>query len=113
MNSYYCRQSTDGLAGQALVGNGWPVLISWSFSDSELQNLSTQLDRFPMAGRYYASPMLQNSHVFLWCTSGKPMVSHHTFISGTQFSCLVKGNTTQTWFRKKWYLNHWAQQLES
>jgi hypothetical protein len=34
-------------------------------SDSELQNLSTQLSKFPLAGCYHTSPMLQNFHSFL------------------------------------------------
>jgi hypothetical protein len=31
-------------------------------TDSELQNLSTQLAGFPLEGHYYASPVLQSSH---------------------------------------------------
>ena len=33
-----------------LVGNGRPILISWRLFHSELQNLSTQLAKFPLAG---------------------------------------------------------------
>jgi hypothetical protein len=29
MNTHYCQQGTSGLASQALVGNDWPILISW------------------------------------------------------------------------------------
>jgi hypothetical protein len=36
----------------------WLVLTSWRLSDSELQNLSTQLAKFPLAGRHHTSPML-------------------------------------------------------
>jgi hypothetical protein len=32
----------------------------------------------------------------LWCTSGKPTLYLHTFLSGTQLSCHVKENTIQT-----------------
>ena len=31
-------------------------------SDSELQNLSTELSKFLLAGHYHASPMLQNTY---------------------------------------------------
>lgn len=57
------------LATQALVA--WPAMhsramtdlfLSHGDSDSELQNLSTQLARFPLAGRYHTSPMLQILH---------------------------------------------------
>jgi hypothetical protein len=37
-----------------------PALTSWRLSDSELQNLSTQLTKFPLACCYHASLMLQN-----------------------------------------------------
>ena len=84
------------LAIHALAGNDWPDFILWRLSDSELQNLSTQLTKFPLVGRYHASPMLQNSHGLLWCTSGKPTLCHCTFLSGTQSSCSRKENTTQT-----------------
>ena len=40
----------------------WLVLISWRLSDSELQNLSTQLADFSLVGQYHASPMLQIPH---------------------------------------------------
>ena len=86
-------------AGQLCTGsNGQPVLISWRLSDSELQNLSTQLTKFPLVGRYHTIPMLQNSHGLLWCTCGKSTLCCRTFLSGTQSSCPTKENT-QTQFR--------------
>ena len=36
------------------------LLLSCGDSEAELQNLSTQLSRFPFAGRYQASPILQS-----------------------------------------------------
>jgi hypothetical protein len=50
---------------------GWPAIhwqtkanlfLSRGDTDSGLQNLSTQLARFPLVGHYHASPMLQISH---------------------------------------------------
>ena len=38
------------------------LFLSHGDSDSELHNLSTQLTRFPLLGRYHASPMLQSPH---------------------------------------------------
>ena len=38
------------------------LLLSHGDSDSELQNLSTQLSRFLLAGHYHANPMLLSSH---------------------------------------------------
>jgi hypothetical protein len=49
------------------------MFLSHGDSDSELQNLSTQLTRFPLVGRYHASPMLQIPHDFCG-TSDKPML---------------------------------------
>ena len=37
-------------------------IISQRLSDSELQNLLSQLTKFPLVGRYHASLMLQNPH---------------------------------------------------
>lgn len=62
---------------------------------TQLQNLSTQLTKFPLAGCYHTSPMLQNSHGLLWCISGIPTLCR-TFLSGTQLNRCVKENTTQT-----------------
>ena len=46
-----------------------PVLILWRISDSELQNLSTQLAKFPLMGCYYACPMLPTAFaVYIWQT---------------------------------------------
>jgi hypothetical protein len=50
------------LAGHALAGNGGPVLscgdsLAWSS-----RNVSTQLAKFPLAGRYHTSTMLQIPH---------------------------------------------------
>ena len=89
------QHGTSRLAGQALAGTGWPVFISGD-SDSEIQNLSTQLTQFPLAGHYHVSPTLLNSHGLLWCTSGNPTLCSLTFLSGTQLSRHVKENTTQT-----------------
>ena len=83
------------LADQALVGMAGLFLSHEDF-DSELQNLSTQLTKFPLVGCHQACPVLQNSHDLLECTSGKPRCFYHTFLSGTQLSHLVKENTTQT-----------------
>ena len=52
------------LASHALADNGRPVLILWRLSNSYLQNLSTQLAKFPLVGHYHASPMLPNPHSF-------------------------------------------------
>lgn len=65
-------------------------------SDSELRNLSTQLTKLLLAGHYHTNPMLQNTHNLLWCTSGKPMFCHRTFLAGTQSSSRMKENATQT-----------------
>ena len=54
-----------------------------------LRNLSTQLSKFPLVGHYHTSTMLQKSHSLLWYTSGNQL-------SGTQSSCHIKENTTQT-----------------
>ena len=86
MNPHYCWHGIGRLDGQALVGNGQPVLILWRLSDSELENLSTQLAKFLLVGHYHTSPTLQNSHGLLWYTSGKPTLCHCTFLSGTQSS---------------------------
>jgi hypothetical protein len=68
----------------------WPVmhwrgmadlLLSCGDSDSELHNLSTQLARFPLSSCYHANHMLQIPPRPLWCTSGKPTLCHHTFLS--------------------------------
>ena len=40
----------------------WAMFLSHGDSDSELQNLSTQLAKFPLVSRYHASLMLQNPH---------------------------------------------------
>jgi hypothetical protein len=85
-----------GRQWRAMAGNVWHDPILFRFSDSELQNLSTQLAKFPLVGRYHTSPMLQNSHSLLWCTSGKPTLCLHTFLSGIQSSCRLKENITQT-----------------
>jgi hypothetical protein len=42
--------------------NGQPVIILWRLSDSELQNLSSQLTKFPLVGCYHVSPILQITH---------------------------------------------------
>ena len=34
------------------------IIISWRLSDLELQNLSTQLIKFPLVGHYHSSLML-------------------------------------------------------
>jgi hypothetical protein len=46
--------------------------LAWS-----AQNVSTQLAKFPLAGCYHTSPMLQILH----CRCGKLMLSRHTFLS--------------------------------
>lgn len=46
--------------GQPYTGWQWPDLFL--SPKTELQNLSTQLARFPLAGRYHTSPMLQILH---------------------------------------------------
>ena len=38
------------------------LFLSHGDYDSKLQNLSTQLAKFLLAGRFHASPMLQNPH---------------------------------------------------
>jgi hypothetical protein len=38
------------------------LFLSRGDSDSELQNLSTQCPKFPLAGHYHTNPMLQNPH---------------------------------------------------
>ena len=83
-----------GLAGQALVGNGWPVLISWRLCDSELWNLSTELTKFLMAGSLIHQP---HSSKFPWlfgCTSCNPTLYCCTFLSGTQLSHHMKEKKT-------------------
>ena len=50
-----------GLVGYALAAKA-DLFLFCGDSDSELQNLSTQLTRFPLVGRYHASPMLQSPH---------------------------------------------------
>jgi hypothetical protein len=40
----------------------WWAMVDLFLSDSELQNLSTQLAKFPLVSRYHPSPMLQNPH---------------------------------------------------
>jgi hypothetical protein len=63
-----CRQlsaqaTLPRLPGRPYTGRQGPTcFILWRLSDSELQNLSTQLTRFPLAGRYHASSMLQSPH---------------------------------------------------
>lgn len=57
-----------GLAGHALEGQGWPVLISWRLSDSELQNPSAQLTKVPLEGRYLSWPFvvhIRQTHTLL------------------------------------------------
>jgi hypothetical protein len=77
------------LAGQALAG--MPSLFSsCEDSDSELWNLSTQGTKFPQAGSYHTNRTRQNSQSLLGCTSCKPMLCCHTFLSGTQLSCCAK-----------------------
>ena len=41
------------------------LFLSCGDSDSELQNLSTQLTKFPLASCYHASPVLQTSYSFV------------------------------------------------
>ena len=83
----------------------WPARHWWAMadlflshgdSDLELQLLSAQLTRFPLAGLY----LPQQHHALispgpLWCTSGKPKLCCHTFLSGTQSNRSEKKNTTQ------------------
>jgi hypothetical protein len=49
------------MTGHALVGNGQPVIISWRLW-FRTPNLFIQLARFPLAGHYHDSPMLQTLH---------------------------------------------------
>lgn len=41
------------------------LFLSLGDSDSELQNFSTHLARFPLVGPFHTSPMLKNPHGFL------------------------------------------------
>jgi hypothetical protein len=83
-----------GLASHTLAGNGQPVFILWR-TDSELHNVSTQLARFPLVGRYHISPMHKPPGP-LGCTSGEPTLCCLIFLSGTQLNHIEKKNTTQT-----------------
>lgn len=51
--------------------HGRSVLILWRLTQSS-KTLSTQLAKFPQAGCYHVSPMLQNSHGLLECTLANP-----------------------------------------
>jgi hypothetical protein len=101
---YFLKITNFSLYTQLLSAPaGWPAMhwlamvgLFLSYGDSELQNLSTQHAKFPLACHYHACPMLQNSHGLLWYTSGKPTLCCCTFLSGTQSNCCVKENTTQT-----------------
>jgi hypothetical protein len=61
-------QLSTSVAWSAMHWRTWRtmvnLLLSCGDSDSELQNLSTQLARFPLVGCYHASPMLQSPHSF-------------------------------------------------
>jgi hypothetical protein len=86
-----------GRPGWPCTSRQWPTTCFYVVeTDSELQNLSTQLGRFPLVGRYHVSPMLQIPPWPLWCTSDKPKLCCCTFLSWTQRSCCMKENTTQT-----------------
>ena len=83
-------------AGKAPAGL---VLIFGRLSDLELRKRATWLAKFPLEGHYHSSPTLPDAHGLWLCTSCKSMLCHCTFLSGTQLSCCVKENTTQTYFR--------------
>ena len=86
------------LAGHALAGNGRPVL-SRGDSDSELQNLSTQLAKFPLVGRCQPAPCFTPRPptafvVHIWQT--------HALLPLNPVKLLCEGKRHTNLVRKQW-----------
>jgi hypothetical protein len=74
------------------------LFLSRGDSDSVLQNLSTQLTKFLLAGLYHASPMLQNPTAFvvhIWQTHALPPQKTQHKLSSEKTETHLLGATTK------------------